>query len=71
MNQKTWQETVIKKFIVRFAGTPPNHSDAPQPRVVEAVNKAGARVLAAELAARDGFRVSSVRQYYSTHQNFA
>lgn len=57
-----------KKYIVRFRATPPNHYDAPAPRLVEAENKEDARMQAAELAELEGLIVSSVRTYYHTHQ---
>ena len=56
------------KYIVRFKGTPPNHYDAPAPRIVEAGDKAQAVKISNQLAERDGFIVSSVRKYFHTHQ---
>lgn len=61
----------MKTFIVRFKGTPPNHYDAPRARFVVAETKDSARILADRLANRDGFIVSSVRQYHHTHDNNA
>lgn len=57
-----------KSFIVRFAGTAPNHYDAPTPRLVEAESKEEARALAAQLAAGEGLTVSSVRHYHGSHR---
>ena len=57
----------MKTFIVRFKGTPPNHYDAPAHRLLRAEDKQAARILASQLAARDGFTVSSVRSYQGTH----
>lgn len=57
----------MKTYIIRFAGTPPNHSDAPSPRLIEAESKEDAKALAHRLAMRDGLAVSSVRTYFQTH----
>lgn len=57
-----------KTYIVRFQGTPPNHYDAPSPRLLEAPDKDAATIKAYVLAAAEGLKVSSVRKYFGTHQ---
>ena len=58
----------MKTYIIRFQGTPPNHYDAPAPRLLEAEDKDAARVKADALASREGLRVNSVRKYFGTHE---
>ena len=57
----------MNKYIVRFQGTPPNHYDAPSPRLVQATDKDEARATAQRLAEREGLKVNSVRIYFGTH----
>jgi hypothetical protein len=58
----------MNTYIVRFAGTPPNHYDAPAPRLLESEDKDAARAKADALASREGLRVNSVRKYFGTHE---
>jgi hypothetical protein len=58
----------MNTYIVRFAGTPPNHYDAPAPRLLESEDKDEARTKAERLAAEEGLKVNSVRKYFGTHK---
>lgn len=58
----------MSKYIVRFKGTPPNHYDAPEPRLVSAEDKPQAIEIANRLAESEGLDVSCVRKYFHTHQ---
>ena len=51
-----------KTFIVRFAGTAPNHYDAPAAQLLTAIDKPSARAAADKLAVEKGWSVNSVRQ---------
>ena len=51
-----------KTFIVRFAGTAPNHYDAPAAQLLTAIDKPSARAAADKLAGEKGWSVNSVRQ---------
>lgn len=56
----------MKSYIVRFKGTPPNHYDAPAPRLVMAENKECAGKVAAKLWPSQV--VSSIRQNFGNFE---
>lgn len=58
----------MKTYIVRFKGTPPNHYDAPSPRLITGTDKAAALINATTLAEKEGLQIGSVRKYFNTHR---